>query len=148
MSIKKTVAIIIFALAIFSCEKEDNNGLEGKEISFNILEKGTFNVSEDNTINEQYLIFKDQKEWESFLSLMEFKSPEKAEEFKDLSFDFNNKTLLIITSEHDNSCCKEIIIKNVYRDQGIIYVDFDVKDSTGIESNFLQSYILFEVNKI
>ena len=147
MSVKKIITIVILTMIIFGCEKEDPTGLEGKEISYNILEKGTFKVSGDNTINEQYLVFKDQEEWAGFISLMEFKSPEKAEEFKELSFDFNNKTLLIITSEHQNYCCKEIIIKKVYRDQGIIYVDFEVKDSNGTESNFYQSYLLFEVNK-
>lgn len=147
MKLKSIFTILILSICIFSCEKDDPDKLEGKEISYNIIETGSFSVSEDNTINEQYLIFKEEEEWSSFLSLMEFKSPEKGEEFAELDFNFNDKTLIIITSEYDDTCCKEIKINKVYRDQEMIYVEFETKDSTGGATNFNQSYLLFEVNK-
>lgn len=147
MRIIKLLTLLLLPVAFYSCEEEEIDKLKGKEIPYTILDSGSFSVSEDNTINEQFLVFKTEEDWQVLLSLMEFKSPEKAEEFKEMTFDFENKTLLIITSEFANTCCKEITINEVYRVQGQIYVDFEVDDATGTASGFHQSYVLFEVNK-
>ena len=147
MNIKRIFILILLTVFTFGCEKDETEIIEGKEIAFNVIEEGTFAVSEDNTINEQYLVFNDEKEWSDFISLMEFKSPEKAEDFKKKDFDFSSKTLLIITSAHGNSCCKEIFIKKVYRYQGIIHVKFEVEASNDQPADFHQSYLLFEVDK-
>ena len=147
MNLKKYFAVMILSLTLFSCEKEEPLTLEEKEIPYNVLERGSFVVAEDNTINEQYLVFKNQEEWSSFLSELNFKSPGKADHFRKLNFNFDDKTLLIITAEYDTSCCKEITINKVYRDQGNIFVTFEVGVSTGVEQTTSQSYLLFEVSK-
>ncbi|MFD2517609.1 hypothetical protein [Salinimicrobium flavum] len=148
MSFKKFLIVLILIIPFYGCEEDkDPITLEETEIQYNILESGSFRVSDDNTINEQYLVFKNQEEWSVFLSLMEFKSPEKGKEFENLDFNFTDKTLLIITSEYDYTCCKEIKINKVYRNQGQIHVTFEVDPSTEAEQITSQSYLLFEVNK-
>ena len=147
MKLKKIFTVLILSIFIYSCEKDNPNDLEQKEISYNVLEKGNFKVEDDNTINEQYLVFKNQEEWESFLSLMEFKSPEKGKEFEKIKFNFNEKILIIVTSEYDYTCCKEISINKIYRSEGRIYVTFEVAPSSESQQITSQSYILLEVNK-
>ncbi|MEP6262820.1 MAG: hypothetical protein ABJ092_14685 [Gillisia sp.] len=147
MNLKKYLALIILSVTLFSCEKEEPPTLEDREIQYNIIERGNFVVADNNTINEQYLVFNNKEEWSSFLSELNWKSPGKAEHFTKLNFNFNEKTLLIITAGYDTSCCKEITINKVYRDQGRIYVTFEVGVSTGEEQLTSQSYLLFEVSK-
>lgn len=128
-------------------EKKAHRHLKKKEINYNVLERGSFSVPEDDTINEQYLVFDDEDTWDFFLNKVNRINPSKAEQFKELSFDYSNKALLIITSEFDYTCSKEIEINKVYRDQGRIYVDFDVSESDNSEEMTSQSYVLFKVIK-
>ena len=147
MKLKNIFAFLILSILFYSCEKDNSDSPEEKEISYNILQEGTFTVSEDNKIPEQYLVFKNEEEWTSFVRFMEIINPEKSEEFQELDFNFTDKTLLIVNTLHNNDCCKEIEIIKVSREQGRIYVDFETKNSNDTETNLNQSYLLLEVAK-
>ncbi len=53
MKLNRTFIILFLSIFLYSCEKENPQTLEQKEILYNVLERGNFKVEDDNTINEQ-----------------------------------------------------------------------------------------------
>lgn len=147
MYLKKNLLYLLLIGLLIGCGKTDDNiNLEDTIIPYSLIEQGNFTVPEDDTINEQYLVFDNEDKWDFFLKKVERINPEQERYFKGLGFDFSTKTLIIVTTEYSFYCCKEIEIVKVYRNHGRIYVDFEIGEPAS-EEKINQSYVLLEVAK-
>jgi hypothetical protein len=149
MNLRRIFAVLIVIIGIYSCDQDDDSKtLEETEISYNIIQHGNFSSSQDDGLDAQYLVFKTENKWSEFYQqVIARRNQDQAENFSEIEFNFNTKTLILVTSGYDETCCKTIEINKVYEDQGRIYVTFEVGESDNSLEILSQSYLLLAVAK-
>ncbi len=150
MKLRNIFSVLFLSIFIYSCGNDDDQiTLEETEVSYEIIQEGNFSASIDEAdLEDSYLVFKSEEEWIRYHNGPILRlNPEQAEKFDQLSFDFNNNNLIIVTSAYSDSCCESIKITNVYENEGRIYVTWKVEESDNSQEIVSQSYILLKVEK-
>lgn len=148
MKLKKIFYHSIFILLFVGCDTNDDQmTLEETSIGFEVIEEGNLEYSRFDPIPEQYLVFHDQSEWDSFLTYVERLEIDKYEHFQNLSFDFEENSLIIITAEFEELCCRSISIEKVYKRKDTqIYVDFIIEGAADRQVE-MQPFKLIKISK-
>lgn len=124
------------------CTKEDL----GNPIAYEVILENHLSYSEQAIIPEQYLVFKNETDWNNFIPEIELVNPNLDEHFKSLNFDFIENNLVIIIGKYYNTCCSKISVNGVYN--GIEDVVVKYKESGPGELNAVsQAYTLLKISK-
>ena len=142
MNIQKLTIIICSIFLFSSCSKEEIKN----EISYEIIEEYTLSYSEEEKIEKQFIIFESENEWLDFITHIERINPYRAENLKNINFDFSNSSLIIVIGEFFNYCCSTINIKSVYKIDERIIVDFE-ESGPGEATALSQAYLILKIQK-
>jgi hypothetical protein len=135
--------LVICTLILFkSCSKEEIKD----EISYEIIDENSLSYSAEEKIQKQFKVFRSETDWLDFLPQIEEVNPNQAEHLKNINFDFSNNDLIIVIGEFFNNCCSQINIRQVYRDNGRIMVDFE-ETGPGIATALSQAYLILKIKK-
>ena len=111
--------VCLFLLILGSgCTKEEPNN----SILYEVILENYLSYSEEEKIPEQYLVFKNETDWNNFIPEIERVNPSQAEHFKVLDFDFDKNNLIIIIGKYYNYCCSRISVHGIYNKNGIAVV--------------------------
>ncbi len=141
----KTKIVFLFGILLSlatGCSKEDL----GDPINYEVILENHLSYVDEDIIQEQYLIFKNESDWNNFIPVIEQVNPSRAEQLSNLDFDFNEDNLILIIGKYYNSCCSKINISGVYlQDEGVVV---KYKESgPGAATAISQAYTLLKISK-
>ena len=139
----KNLSIYIILMTLWTgCTKEG----PGDPIAYEVILENHLSYSEEEIIPEQHLIFRNGSDWNNFLPEIERANPYQAEHLKNLNFDFNESSLIIIIGEYYHSCCSEITVNGIYKENEDLVVKYK-ESGPGIATAISQAYTLLKIPK-
>lgn len=142
MYLKKFGFYIFLITLLTGCTKEDL----GNPIAYEVILENHLSYAEQAIIPEQYLVFKNETDWNNFIPEIEQVNPNQADNLKKLNFDFNENNLLIIIGKYYNTCCSKISVNGVYKGNEDVVVKY--KEGGPGELNAVsQAYTLLKISK-
>ena len=142
MNIQKLTIILCSIFLFSSCSKDEIKD----EISYEIIQENTLSYSDEEKIERQFIVFESENEWLDFIPQIERVNPYRAENLKNINFDFSNSNLIIVIGEFFNYCCSTINIKSVYKIDERIIVDFE-ETGPGEATALSQAYLILKTQK-
>jgi hypothetical protein len=124
------------------CSKEDL----GNPIAYEMILESHLSYVEEEIIPEQYLVFKNESDWNNFIPEIGQANPYTAENLKTLNFDFNQNNLIIIIGKYYNYCCSKIRINGVYKGNDAIFVKYK-ESGPGELTAVSQAYTILKISK-
>ena len=141
----KTNIVFLFGILLSlatGCSKEDL----GDSINYEVILENHLSYEGEDIIPEQYLIFKNESDWNNFLPTIEQVNPSRADQLKNLDFDFNENNLILIIGKYYNYCCSKININGVYKENEGIVVKYK-ESGPGEATAISQAYTLLKFSK-
>jgi hypothetical protein len=143
MYLKKLgIYIILMILLWTGCTKEDL----GNSIAYEVILENHLSYAEVEIIPKQYLVFKNESDWNNFIPEIERVNPYHAEHLKSLNFDLNKNNLIIIIKKYYNNCCSKISIYGVYKGNEDAVVKYK-ESGPGMATAISQAYTLLKISK-
>ncbi|QYA26136.1 hypothetical protein G3I01_11630 [Gramella sp. MT6] len=142
MKIQNMMIILFSIFLLSSCSKDEVR--EG--IPYEIIKDDHLSYSEEEKIQKQFKVFENENQWLDFIPEIERVNPHRAENLKNLNFDFTNNHLIIVIGEFFNYCCSQISINLIYRNGNQIIVDFEESGPRELTA-LSQAYLLIQIQK-
>ena len=142
MDLKKFGFYIFLITLLTGCTKEDL----GNPIAYEVILENHLSYAEQALIPEQYLVFKNETDWNNFIPEIERVNPYRAEHLKGLNFDFNENNLIIIIGKYYNYCCSKISVNGVYKGNDGVLVKYK-ESGPGELTAVSQAYTLLKISK-
>lgn len=139
----KNLGIYFILLTLWTgCTKED----PGNPIDYQLILESHLSYAEEEIIPPQYLIFKNELDWNNFIPVIERVDPYRAEYLSSLSIDFNEDISIIIIGKYHNTCCSKISVNGVYKDNGNVVVKYK-ESAPGELTAVSQAFTLLKISK-
>ncbi|MGY5851860.1 hypothetical protein [Salegentibacter sp. F14] len=138
---------IVFLISIFlslsiGCSKEDL----GDPINYEVILENHLSYVSEETIPEQTLVFNYESDLNSFLPVIEQVNPSRADNLKNLDFDFSQNDLILIIGKYYNYCCSKININGVYKENEGVVVKYKER-GPGAATAISQAYTVLKISK-
>ena len=124
------------------CTKEEL----GDPIPYEIIFEGQTSYAEQAIIPEQYLLIKNETDWDNFIPEIERVDTYLAEDLRNLNFDFIENYLIVIIGKYYNYCCSEINVNGVFKENKNIVVKYSESGPGGFTA-ISQAYTLLTISK-
>ncbi|MCL6217905.1 hypothetical protein [Zunongwangia pacifica] len=145
MSIDKLVPILFLILLFTSCATDDAEVVI-ENLSYDVFFENQLSYSEGEKIPKQYQLFTNREDWLAFIPTIERVNPDRAENLRNIEFDFANNNLIIVIGQFFNSCCTKISISRIYKRNDNLIVEFE-ESEPGMLAALSQTYLLLKTPK-
>ncbi|MCL8009540.1 hypothetical protein M8845_19120 [Gelidibacter japonicus] len=140
----KTVLFFSILLSLsIGCSKEDL----GDSINYEVILEDHLSYGSEETIPEQTLVFKNESDLNVFLPVIEQVNPNRAENLKNLDFDFSQNDLILVIGKYYTYCCSKITINGVYKENKNVVVKYKESGPGGFTA-ISQAYTVLKISKM
>lgn len=142
MNLKNLLLYVILLALGTGCSKEDL----GEPIDYEVVLENHFSYANEEIIPEQTLVFENESDWDNFLPLIERVNPFRADNLKNLDFNFSENNLILIIGKYYNYCCSKINIDGVYKENKRVVVKYK-ESGPGEATAISQAYTFLKISR-